>query len=1171
VANSFVHLHLHSHYSLLDGACKIDDLCKRVKELGMDTVAVTDHGNLFGAVEFYTTAKSAGIKPILGYEAYMAPGDRREKGGKGIGEAAYHLLLLAKNLDGYKNLMKLSSIAYLEGFYYKPRIDREVLRAHCKGLIGASACLGGEIPEAIMKNDLPRAEQLIDEMVSIFGPEDFYLELQDHGIAEQKTVNEVLVDFSKKKGLKLIATNDSHYLKKEDARAHEILLCINTGKKITDENRMTFGSDEFYVKSPEEMAEVFKNFPPEVLSNTVEIAHRCNVELDLKTRHAPVYHPPENKKPDDYLREIVYQQAGKLYGEVTQDIRDRIDYELKVICSKGFSSYFLIVWDFVNYARSNGIPCGARGSGCGTVVGYCIGLSNIDPLKYHLYFERFMDPERNEMPDIDMDICQINRGKVLDYVRKKYGQVAQIVNFNTMAAKGAIRDVGRVLDIPLAQVDAIAKKIPTGPKVTLKSAMETEPDFKKMYQEDQQVHDLVDLAMKIEGLVRNTGVHACGVVVADQPLDELCPVFKTGEDTLTQYEGSMVEKVGLLKMDFLGLKTLSTLQRTVDLIKEQCGKDIDFEALPIKDQTVFNTFTAGRTKGIFQFESDGMRDLLMRLKPDRLEDLIAANALYRPGPMVLIDDYIQRKHGAEWSAPHPVVKEVLEETFGIMVYQEQVMRICNLLGKIPMGRAYRLIKAISKKKHEIIEAEHGTFLTGCQENGLTKEKAEELFELIMRFAGYGFNKSHSSRYAMVAYETAWLKTYYPLQFIASLLTFEMGDTDKVVDYIDEARSIGIEVKPPDVNASGADFTVVYDENKKGMIRFGLAAVKGVGTKAVEGIIDARNQGGVFKSLFDFCKRVDLRVVNRGVLEALIKCGAFDSTGAKRRAMCEGLDGALEYGNRMQQDQLAGQMSFFEDFEKQAEEPVHQLPNVEWSEQELLGYEKQMLGFYITSHPLAQYSKMLTAYANTDTRKVKNLDDGREIIIGGLIEKVRTVLVKGRNGSDVPAKMAIITLEDLAGKIECVIFPDTYAKVQEMVKADTLVFVQGQVDRRREVPSIRTSAIYLLEEGPKHLSSDCVIKLNAIGLGTDVAEKIQQLCRKYPGHSKLMFTVRTSQGHLVTIRAGDSYQVSPSPEFIREIEQIVGPGHIKLIAAPIVSTASKAAYRFKHRNSEAAAG
>jgi DNA polymerase-3 subunit alpha len=1136
----------------------------------MDTLAVTDHGNMFGAVEFYTTARAMGVKPIIGYEAYCAPGDRRDKEAKSGDDKSYHLLLLAKNLQGYKNLMKLSSAAYLEGFYYKPRIDKEILKEYSDGLICASACLGGEIPNAIMRNDMDKAYAVTDELASIFGPERFFLELQDHGLAEQKPVNQALVDIAKRKGLGLIATNDSHYLRKEDARAHEILLCINTGKKITDENRMTFGADEFYLKSPEEMESIFCEYP-EAISNTAMIAEQCNVELDLKTRHAPVYHPPDNKKPEDYLREVVYDQAKVLYGEVTPEIRERIDYELKVICSKGFSSYFLIVWDFTNYARSNGIPCGARGSACGTVVGYCIGLSNIDPLKYHLYFERFMDPERDEMPDIDMDICQVQRAQVLDYVRKKYGQVAQIVNFNTMAARGVIRDVGRVLDVPLAQVDAIAKKIPAGPKVTLKLAIETEPDFKKMYDEDSQIRELIDLGMKLEGLVRNTGVHACGVVVADQPLDELCPVFKTGEDTLTQYEGSMVEKVGLLKIDFLGLKTLSTLQRTVDQIKEQCGKEIDFEALPITDQKVFETFSKGRTRGVFQFESDGMRDLLMRLKPDRLEDLIAANALYRPGPMVLIDDYIKRKHGEEWSAPHEVIQEVLQETFGIMVYQEQVMRICNQLGKIPMGRAYRLIKAIGKKQEKIIQAERETFLTGCQENEVTKEKAIELFDLIMRFAGYGFNKSHSSRYAMVAYETAWMKTYYPLQFMAALLTFERGDTDKVVDYIDEARSMGIDVRPPDVNASGSDFTVVYDENKNGMIRFGLSAVKGVGEKAVEAIIEARKKDGPFESLFNFCKRVDLRAVNRGVIESLIKCGAFDSTGDKRKAMVEGLDGALAYGNRMQQDALAGQMSFFGDFEKQAEEPVHALPKIEWPEQDLLSYEKQMLGFYITSHPLAEYSKMLVCYGNADTRKVRDFDDGREVIIGGLIEKVRTVLCKGRG--DGPTKMAIIGLEDLAGKIECVVFPDSYAKLQELIQTDKLIFVRGQVDKRREVPSIRTSEIYPLEDGPKHLTSDCMIDLQDVSMEGEVPEKMKAVFRKYTGHSKVRFTVRTPQGHVVSIQANDKFRVVPSNDFIQEIAEIIGPERMSLLSAPIVSTAPKG-FRYRRKdggNAKSAAG
>ncbi len=1149
MSQQFVHLHVHTHYSLLDGACRLEDLFDKCKEMGMNTLAITDHGNMYGAVEFYTKAMAAGIKPIIGYEAYIAPGDRRDKEAKGIEEASYHLLLLAQNFTGYKNLLKLASTAFLDGFYYRPRIDKAVLKEFNEGLICASACLAGEIPDKIMRQDLAGAKQVAEEYAAMFGPNRFYIELQDHGIPEQKFVNEQLIDIAKNIGLGLMASNDVHYLNQEDARAHEILICVNTGKKLTDEKRLTFGSDKFYLRGPKEMAEVFKAWP-EALANTVQIGHHCNVELNLKKRYAPVYHPPESKNPNDYLRDLTYEGAKKFYGEVTDEIRKRIDYELQIICSKGFASYFLIVWDFVNYARRNGIPCGARGSACGTVVGYCLELSNIDPLKWELYFERFMDPERNEMPDIDMDICQTNRPRVIDYVRKKYGHVAQIVTFNTMAARAAIRDVGRVMDIPLAQVDQIAKKVPFGPKVTLKDALDTEPDLKKMVQENAQIKDLIDIAMRLEGLARNSSVHAAGVVVADMPLDELTPLCKSGDDILTQYEGTIVEKVGLLKMDFLGLRTLSTLQRTVDLIERQCGKKIDFENLPIEDPKVFEVFTAGRTKGIFQFESDGMRDLLMRMKPDQLGDLIAANALYRPGPMVLIDDYIQRKHGASWDAPHAIVKEVLGGTYGIMVYQEQVMRLCNRLGNIPLGRSYLLIKAISKKKEEVIQAEHDAFIKGCKENGVAKEKAEELFELIKRFAGYGFNKSHSTRYAMVAYETAYLKAYYPLQFMAALLTFEMADTDKVVEYIDEARKMGIDVRAPDINASGSDFTVVY-ENDKGLIRFGLAAVKGVGTKAVEAICQVRETGGSFKSLFDFCRRVDLKNLNRGVIEALIKCGAFDSTGAKRKAMCEALDRALQFASVVQGDKSAGQMSFFETFEEQTDTVDEKLGSDEWPETDLLSNEKQTLGFYITSHPLAQHAQLLTSYATADTKKLNDLDDGHEIVIGGLIEKIRTVLCKGRNGNG-PAKMAIATLEDLKGKTEVVVFPDQYALLQDLVQPDRLVFVRGRVDRRREVPSVRASEVYALEKGPQFLTSDISIKLNTIGLSTDITDKLAALCRKYPGPSKIIFNIRTTEGHIVFVRAGDHFKVAPGREFLDEIERLLGPDHIQLIPGPLTT-------------------
>ncbi|MFA5863788.1 MAG: DNA polymerase III subunit alpha [Phycisphaerae bacterium] len=1149
MSQSFVHLHVHTHYSLLDGACRLEDLFSRCKQLGMNTLAITDHGNMFGAIEFYTKAQAAGIKPIIGYEAYIAPGDRREKEAKGIDEASYHLLLLAQNFTGYKNLLKLATTAYLDGFYYKPRIDKAVLKELNEGLICTSACLAGEISDKIMRQDLAGATMVAEEYAAMFGEKRFFIELMDHGIPEQKFVNEQLVDIADKLGLGLLATNDVHYLNQEDARAHEILMCVNTGKKLTDEKRLTFGSDKFYLRSGQEMAEVFKAYP-QALSNTVQLAHHCNLELDFKKRYAPVYHPPEKKKPDDYLRELVYEQAEKLYGAITDDIRKRIDYELQVICSKGFSSYFLIVWDFVNFARQNGIPCGARGSACGTVVGYCLELSNVDPLKYELYFERFMDPERNDMPDIDMDMCQTNRPRVIDYVRRKYGHVAQIVTFNTMAARAAIRDVGRVMDIPLSQVDQIAKKVPFGAKVTLQDALDTEPDLKKLVAENPQIKDLMDVALRLEGLARNSSVHAAGVVIADVALEELVPLCKSGDDILTQYEGTIVEKVGLLKMDFLGLRTLSTLQRTVDLIEQQCGKKIDFENVPLEDPKVFEIFYSGRTKGIFQFESDGMRDLLMRMKPDRLADLIAANALYRPGPMVLIDDYIQRKHGTTWQAPHEIVKEVLKDTHGIMVYQEQVMRLCNQLGNIPMGRSYKLIKAIGKKNEEIISAERDAFLAGCRENGVAKDKAEELFDLIKRFAGYGFNKSHSTRYAMIAYETAYLKAYYPLQFMAALLTFEMGDTDKIVEYIDEARKMGIDVQAPDINASGVDFTVVYEKDK-GLIRFGLAAVKGVGSKAVEAIVQARQAGGPFKSLFDFCRRVDLKNLNRGTIESLIKCGAFDSTGAKRKAMVDGLDRALEFASGLQRDANAGQMSFFDNFEKQADVVDEKLGSEEWPESDLLSFEKQTLGFYVTSHPLAQQAALLSSYATADTRKLGELDDGHEIVIGGLIEKVRTVVVKGRNGNG-PAKMAIATLEDLKGKTEIVIFPDQYGQVQDLIQPDRLVFVRGRVDRRREVPSVRASEVYAMEKGPQHLTSDCEIKLTAIGLGTDTMDKFHAICKKYPGQSKILFNIRTSEGHIVVVRAGDHIRISPSGEFLSDVEILLGPGHIHLLAGSLTN-------------------
>ena len=827
----FTHLHLHSQYSLLDGAIPFKRLFARCKEYGMDAVALTDHGNMFGAVEFYTTAKAAGIKPIIGIEGYIAPKSRFEKsGGGGVKENAFHLILLAENLAGYRNLMKLSSIGYTEGFYYRPRIDKEVLAEHSEGIICTTACVAGEVPVALARGDADGARRAAESYLKIFGPERFFIEIQHHESPDDTMpdVRRPLIDLANEMGIGMIVTNDVHFLDADDYEAHNALCCISTGKLITDESRMVYPPD-VYLKSSEEMRAMFPEIP-EACDNTLAIAERCNVELDLTSRHAPVYKPPGKVTPEDYLYDLVMKGAKRLYGEVTQEIQDRIDRELGVISGKGFASYFLIVWDFCNWARENQIPIGARGSAVGTVVGYCLGICDVDPIKYDLLFERFMDPERNEMPDIDIDICQSSRGRSLNYVREKYGQIAQIITFGTMKAKAVIRDVCRVLDVPLIEADRLAKLVPNELKMTLDKALEIEPDLKQAYDEDARTRKVIDIGRKLEGLTRHASVHACGVVIADEPLTNFLPLYKASgsDDLITQFEGPMVEKVGLLKMDFLGLKTLSVLARARDLIKEIHGVAIDLEKIDITDPKVFEVFAKGKTKGVFQFESGGMQDLLMKMRPDRLEDLIAANALYRPGPMTLIPDYIERKHGAEWSVPHPIMTEVLEETFGIMIYQEQVMRICNRLGDIPLREAYTLIKAIGKKKLAIIAKEKERFIEGCVGKGLAKDQAEYIFELIERFAGYGFNKSHSTRYAFVAFQTAYLKAHWPVEFMAALLTYDRDSTEKMVEYIGECQTMGIEVMAPDINESGVDFTPLYKdgEKSKGVIRFGLAAGQG---------------------------------------------------------------------------------------------------------------------------------------------------------------------------------------------------------------------------------------------------------------------------------------------------------------------------------------------------------
>jgi len=1073
IDKGFTHLHLHSQYSLLDGAIKFDELLERCKELGMESVAVTDHGNLFGAVEFYTKADAANIKPIIGIEAYIAPGSRFDKKKSGIGDAAYHVVLLAKNNIGYRNLLKLTSAGYTEGFYYRPRIDKQILSELSEALICLSGCLKGEIARLLTEDDKEGAIAAVDTYARMFGDGRFFIEIQSHE-NDEIDIRDELVDLANKKGLGLAATNDVHFLDEEDYDAHNCLCCISINKHADDPDRIIYPRDLF-LKSAEQMRELFCDVPG-ACDNTLAIAERCNVEIDLKSRHAPVFKPADGSSPEKLSRKLVFENAQKLYGKLNGQIKERIGRELEVIESKGFSSYFLINWDICKWARENNIPIGARGSAVGTVVGYCLGLCNIEPTRYGLLFERFMDPQRNEMPDIDIDICQANRQRVIDYVRQKYGHVAQIITFGTMKTRAVIRDVCRVKNVPLAEANRLAKLVPATKNMTLDKALEAEPELRRSYETNEQTSEVIDICKKLEGLARHASVHAAGVVVADKPLTNFVPLYKPvrSEEIITQYDGSTVEKVGLLKMDFLGLKTLSVLERSRQLVKDIHNVNINLERLDTNDRKVFELLCSGRTKGIFQFESAGMQDLLMRMKPDRLEDLIAANALYRPGPVVFIDDYINRKHGTEWSVPHPVMTEVLSETYGIMVYQEQVMRLCNRLGDIPLRQAYTLIKAIGKKDAKGIARTKEKFIAGCVGNGLTQRQAEEIFELIERFADYGFNKSHATRYAFIAYQTAYMKTHWPVEFMAALLTYETGSTNKIVEYIAECKEMGIEVLPPDINTSGIDFTPLYDRNKKAVIRFGLAAIKGIGEKAVEQIVATRSWLGRFQSLFHFCENVDLKVVNKSVLDALVKAGAFDNLGGSRAQLAAGIKNAMKDGSVAAADRQAGQLNLFGQIsEGDYSKDCQHLPDVRpWSEKKISAYEKEVLGFYFTSNPLTQYAEVINIYSTHNSSRLEQCGQGQAIVIGGMVTNKKSYVV--RKGLNSGKKMTVFVLQDLHGQAEVVLFPDVLKEYGDYLVKDRVVFVKGKVDCKKENPNIFADELVALEEAVEKLTAQNLV-------------------------------------------------------------------------------------------------
>ena len=1171
----FVHLHVHTEYSLLDGACRNADLIRVAKEMDMPAVAVTDHGNLFGAIEFYSAAVKAGVKPIIGCELYMAPGDRHSKEAKGLREASYHLLLLAMNLTGYRNLMKLSSIGYTEGFYYKPRVDKACLREFSEGLICTSGCIGSEVPQKMLGVDYAAAKQMAETYLDIFGPDRFFMELQDHGMTEQKQINPELADLANKLGVATIATNDVHYLTHDDVEAHDVLCCISTRSRVDEEDRFKFPSDQFYLKTPEEMAAALPDYP-EAIANTLRVAEMCDLELDFGKRYAPKYHTPENKEAEDYLRELVYEGAKWRYGEITDELRERIDYELSVISGKGFSGYFLIVWDCVNWCHANKILVVARGSGCSTVVGYCLRISTVDPLHYGLYFERFMDPERDEMPDIDLDICQHRRQDVINYVREKYGHVAQIITFGRLKARAAIRDICRALNVPLADADRVARLVPEELKMTINKALDREPELKRLYDEDETIHKVIDIGRRIEGMARHASVHAAGVVIADQPLDTLVPLHKPADakEVTTQFEGPTVEKIGLLKMDFLGLRTLSQIQRACELIEQNHGVKIDLHNLDLTDQRVYEVFQRGQTRGIFQFESGGMRDVLMKMRPNRIEDLIAANALFRPGPMEYIDEYVARKHGRkDWTTPHETMTEVLAETHGIMVYQEQVSRMVNRLGNVPLRRAFRLAKAISKKKTAMIDAEREPFLEGATANGVDRKTAEEVFADILKFGGYAFNKAHSTGYAVVAFQTAYLKTYYPAEFMAAVLTYESGNTDKVAEYIDECKrlrqrdgSTGIPVKPPDVNESGEEFTVVYSDadkvaaapngdaaaHSRAAIRFGLAAISGIGHKAVQAIIDARSEDGPFEDLFDFCERVDLTAVNRSAMEALIKAGAFDGTGAMRKALVNSIDQAIQIGQSAQRDRKSGQMDMFGNFAAAGPPPRPKISADEWSDSEMLAHEKSVLGMYITKHPLTDYADLVKAFSSTNTGALRSAggsgngggggrwgESSVEVMLGGLITKTRTVPI--RQGRNAGKKLLIAVIEDFNGSMEATVFPDQLEEATALLKPDAVVFLEGSVDRRREEPSLRVNRIIPVEQACELLAQNVVVELHTGGGPNERLTQVHDICKQHRGACQLILKVCSNDGWEVTLKpkVRGASRVTPNRDLLKGLEEILG--------------------------------
>jgi DNA polymerase III subunit alpha len=1154
---SFIHLHNHSEYSLLDGCLKISDLVDAAYNQKMPAVAVTDHGNIFGAVEFFKAAKAKGIKPILGCEAYVAPGSRLDKGTNPNEETHhFHLILLVKNEKGYRNLCQLLTSAYLEGFYYRPRIDKELLAGHTEGLIGLAACLKGEINYLLARDQDERAEAVAREYAAMFPKGDFYLELQDHGLAPQKAINPKIIALARKLDLPLVATNDVHFLRREDAETQDVLLCIQTNRKISDQDRLRFSGDQFYFKSGAEMAELFKE-APDAIQNTTRIASQCDFVFPFSGHFLPNFEPPGDKTLSEFFEEVarggfmmrmekirVRREKGEK-GHTFEEYEERLDREIRLIKEMGFEGYFLIVWDLIKAAREKGIPVGpGRGSAAGSMVAYCLGITEIDPIEYDLLFERFLNPERISLPDIDMDFCARRRQEMIEYVTNKYGQanVSQIITFGTMAARAAIRDVGRVLEVPLPEVDRIAKLIPAfGPDATLEAAIKAVPELKELREKNTKIAQLMAIAKTLEGQVRHASIHAAGVVITPKPLVEYVPLYQSvkGEIT-TQFAMGDIEAIGLLKMDMLGLRNLTVIDDAIKLLAKDTGERLDISTIPLDDRETFDLFKAGNTDGVFQFESPGMKDLLRNFKPEVFRDLIALNALYRPGPLKsgMTDEFIHRKnHPERTTYDFPELEPVLKETRGIIVYQEQVMRIAVQLAGFSLAEADILRKAMGKKVKDIMKAQKQRFIQGARKNNIPQSKATKIFDQIAQFAEYGFNKSHSAAYAYLAYQTAYLKAHYPRHFLAALLTSEAerGGTPQVVKYITECHEMGINVLPPDINKSDFPFTVEGDD-----IRFGLAAVKNVGEGAIREILGIREKFGAFKSPFDLFQDHDTKIVNRKALESLIKAGAFDALGWRRSQCFHMLDKMIEFGHEIQKAHNQKQNFLFGTGALEHPEiPAEVRDMREWDESLFLSYEMDALGFYITSHPLAQYKGRLQKLISHNISDLSEKDFDREIRVAGVIAAMKPLKTKKDE------RMATFLLEDMTGRIDVIAFPECYGKNHTYIREGLLVWVKGKFMGEGDSRRISLNHILPLTEALEKQAKRMIVRIFLPGLEDSVIAELRSLLDKYEGKCPVYFELETPHAFKMLTQSAEVPGVAPTEDLKKRIESLLGENSVHI--------------------------